>query len=94
MIEVVNKLNYLILNVKVIVVDEIKMYMINEEVFVVVIFFGEVVDMMWENEYLYYVILLEGFNFWFDNIVMLKIVKNKEGVYDFINFMLELENVV
>lgn len=75
-------------NVKVIVVDEIKMYMVNEESVVVVIFFGEVVEMLENNEYLYYVIFSEGFNFWFDNIVMFKIVKNKEGVYVFMNFML------
>lgn len=75
-------------NVKVIVVDEIKMYMVNEESVVVVIFFGEVVEMLENNEYLYYVIFSEGFNFWFDNIVMFKIVKNKDGVYVFMNFML------
>ena len=47
--------------------------------------------MMWENEHLHYVIPPEGSNLWFDNIVMPKTVKNKEGAYDFINFMLEPE---
>ncbi|MCZ1484036.1 extracellular solute-binding protein, partial [Enterococcus faecium] len=87
-----NKLNHLTPNVKAIVADEIKMYMINEEASVAVTFSGEAADMMWENEHLHYVIPPEGSNLWFDNIVMPKTVKNKEGAYDFINFMLEPEN--
>lgn len=90
--EAANKLNHLTPNVKAIVADEIKMYMINEEASVAVTFSGEAADMMWENEHLHYVIPPEGSNLWFDNIVMPKTVKNKEGAYDFINFMLEPEN--
>ena len=57
-----------------------------------VTFSGEAADMMSENEHLHYVIPSEGSNLWFDNIVMPKTAKNKEGAYDFINFMLEPEN--
>ncbi|MCK6146220.1 ABC transporter substrate-binding protein [Enterococcus hirae] len=87
-----DKLNQLTPNVKAIVADEIKMYMINEEASVAVTFSGEAADMMSENEHLHYVIPSEGSNLWFDNIVMPKTAKNKEGAYDFINFMLKPEN--
>lgn len=90
--EAANKLNQVTPNIKAIVADEIKMYMINEEASVAVTFSGEAADMMSENEHLHYVIPSEGSNLWFDNIVMPKTAKNKEGAYDFINFMLEPEN--
>lgn len=86
------KLNSLTPNIKAIVADEIKMYMINEEAPLAVTFSGEAVDMMWENEHLHYVIPTEGSNLWFDNIVIPKTAKNVQGAYDFINFMLEPEN--
>lgn len=90
--EAAEKLNLLTPNIKAIVADEIKMYMINEEAQVAVTFSGEAADMMWENEHLHYVIPSEASNLWFDNIVMPKTAKNVEGAYDFINFMLEPEN--
>ncbi|MGG5359072.1 MULTISPECIES: ABC transporter substrate-binding protein [unclassified Enterococcus] len=90
--EAAKKLNTLTPNVKAIVADEIKMYMINEEASAAVTFSGEAADMMWENEHLHYVIPTEASNLWFDNIVMPKTAKNKQGAYDFINFMLEPEN--
>lgn len=46
------------------------------------------------NKYLYYVVFSEGLNFWFDNIVIFKIVKYCKEVYVFINFMMEFKNVV
>ncbi|MBO1300326.1 MULTISPECIES: ABC transporter substrate-binding protein [unclassified Enterococcus] len=90
--EAAQKLNKMTPNVKAIVADEIKMYMINEEASVAVTFSGEAADMMYENEHLHYVIPTEGSNLWFDNIVMPKTAKNQEGAYDFINFMLDPEN--
>lgn len=90
--EAADKLNQLTPNVKAIVADEIKMYMINEEASVAVTFSGEAADMMSENDHLHYVIPTEGSNLWFDNIVMPKTAKNTEGAYDFINFMLKPEN--
>jgi spermidine/putrescine transport system substrate-binding protein len=79
-------------NVKAIVADELKMYMAQDEAAVGVTFSGEARAMMDENEHLHYVIPSEGSNLWFDNIVIPKTVKNKDGAYKFINFMLRPEN--
>lgn len=86
------KLSSLTPNIKAVVADEIKMYMINEEASVAVTFSGEAADMMYENEHLHYVIPTEASNLWFDNIVIPKTAKNLDGAYAFINFMLEPEN--
>lgn len=87
-----DKLSGLTDNVKAIVADEIKMYMINEESAVAVTFSGEAAEMLWENENLHYVIPSEGSNLWFDNIVIPKTAKNLDGAYAFINFMLTPEH--
>lgn len=87
-----DKLNRLTNNVKAIVADEIKMYMANEESAVAVTFSGEAAEMLENNEHLHYVIPSEGSNLWFDNIVMPKTAKNKDGAYAFMNFMLRPEN--
>lgn len=86
------KLNKMTPNIKAIVADEIKMYMINEESAVAVTFSGEASEMLYDNEHLHYVIPEEGSNLWFDNIVIPKTAKNFQGAYDFINFMLEPEH--
>src|SRR5690625_3667615 len=86
------KLDELMPNVKAIVADEIKMYMIQEEASVAVTFSGEAADMMWENEHLHYVLPEEGSNLWFDNMVIPNTSQNQEGAYAFINFMLDPEN--
>ena len=57
------------------------MYMANEESAVAVTFSGEAAEMLENNEHLHYVIPSEGSNLWFDNIVMPKTAKNKEGAY-------------
>ncbi|MFD1899150.1 ABC transporter substrate-binding protein [Enterococcus termitis] len=90
--EATDKLNKLTTNVKAIVADEIKMYMINEESAVAVTFSGEAAEMLAGNEHLHYVIPSEGSNLWFDNIVIPKTAKNIKGSYEFINFMLRPEN--
>ncbi|MGX7244831.1 ABC transporter substrate-binding protein [Enterococcus quebecensis] len=90
--EATDKLNKLTTNVKAIVADEIKMYMINEESAVAVTFSGEAAEMLDGNEHLHYVIPSEGSNLWFDNIVIPKTAKNIKGSYEFINFMLRPEN--
>ncbi|MCA5011811.1 MULTISPECIES: ABC transporter substrate-binding protein [unclassified Enterococcus] len=87
-----DKLNKLTTNVKAIVADEIKMYMINEESAAAVTFSGEAAEMLDNNEHLHYVIPSEGSNLWFDNIVIPKTAKNVKGAYEFINFMLRPEN--
>lgn len=86
------KLTNLTGNVKAIVADEIKMYMINEESATAVSFSGEASEMLDKNEHLHYVIPEEGSNLWFDNIVIPKTAKNTKGAYDFINFILKPEN--
>lgn len=86
------KLKELTPNIKAIVADEIKMYMINEESAVAVSFSGEASEVLANNDHLHYVIPEEGSNLWFDNIVIPKTVKNEKGAYEFINFMLEPEN--
>lgn len=90
--EAAEKLDTLTPNVKAVVADEIKMYMIQEESSIAVTFSGEVADMMWENENLQYVIPPEGSNLWFDNFVIPKTAQNTEAAYAFISFMLEPEN--
>ncbi|MFC6345818.1 ABC transporter substrate-binding protein [Vagococcus carniphilus] len=90
--QISEKLTGLTNNVKAIVADEIKMYMINEESAVTVSFSGEASEMLDNNEHLHYVIPEEGSNLWFDNIVIPKTAKNVKGSYDFINFMLRPEN--
>lgn len=86
------KLTKLTPNVKAIVADEIKMYMVNGESAVAVTFSGEAVEMLEQNPHLHYVIPEEGSNLWFDNMVIPKTAKNIEGAYSFINFMLRPEN--
>ncbi|AQP53659.1 spermidine/putrescine ABC transporter substrate-binding protein [Vagococcus penaei] len=86
------KLTGLTTNVKAIVADEIKMYMINNESAAAVTFSGEASEMLDGNEHLHYVIPDEGSNLWFDNMVIPKTAKNIDGAYDFINFMLIPEN--
>lgn len=87
-----DKLKELMPNVKAIVADEIKMYMIQGEAPLAVTFSGEASEMLLENKHLHYVIPEEGSNLWFDNIVIPKTAKNIEGAYAFINFMLDPEN--
>ncbi len=90
--EVENKLEDLAPNVKAIVADEIKMYMIQEEAPIAVTFSGEAADMMGENENLHYVLPEEGSNLWFDNMVIPKTAQNVDGAHAFISFMLRPEN--
>ncbi|HLR88939.1 MAG TPA: ABC transporter substrate-binding protein [Atopostipes sp.] len=87
-----DKLAMLAPNVKAIVADEIKMYMIQEEAPLAVTFSGEAADMMWENENLHYVLPKEGSNLWFDSMVIPKTAQNIDGAHAFISFMLRPEN--
>lgn len=90
--EAEDKLSLLAPNVKAIVADEIKMYMVQEEAPIAVTFSGEAADMMSENEHLHYILPEEGSNLWFDNIVIPKTAQNVEGAHAFISFMLRPEN--
>ncbi|WP_027108256.1 ABC transporter substrate-binding protein [Lacticigenium naphthae] len=84
-------LNALADNVKAVVADEIKMYMIQEEAAIAVTFSGEAADMMWENEAIKYILPEEGSNLWFDNFVIPQTAQNIDAAYAFINFMLDPE---
>lgn len=67
--------------------DEVKDLMIGEEAALAVVWSGDAVFMMRENENLEYVIPKEGTNIWFDNMVIPKNAKNKELAEEFINFL-------
>lgn len=67
--------------------DEVKDMMIGEEAALAVVWSGDAVYMMEENENLRYVVPKEGSNFWFDNMVIPKTSQNKEAAELFINFM-------
>ena len=86
-----NHLKSLTPNVKAIVADEIKQYMINNEAAAAVTFSGEASEMVSENEHLHYVVPNEGSNLWFDNIVIPKTAKNYDAAYAFINYMIRPE---
>ena len=75
-------------NIKAVVADEIKQYMINNEAAAAVTFSGEASEMVSQNKDLHYVVPSEGSNLWFDNIVIPKTAKNFTAAYAFINFML------
>ncbi|MTB64602.1 extracellular solute-binding protein [Streptococcus sp. zg-86] len=79
-------------NIKAIVSDEIKGYMIQDAAAIAVSFSGEASEMLDGNENLHYVVPSKGSNLWFDNMVIPKTAKNIEGAYAFINFMLRPEN--
>ncbi|MDO5708369.1 MAG: ABC transporter substrate-binding protein [Andreesenia angusta] len=86
------KLDSLVPNIRAIVADEMKMYMVQEESMLAVTFSGEASEMVANNENLHYIIPPEGSNLWFDNIVIPKTAKNLDGAYALINFLLEPEN--
>ena len=79
-------------NVKAIVADEIKGYMIQDAAAIAVSFSGEASEMLDGNENLHYVVPSKGSNLWFDNMVIPKTAKNIDGAYAFISFMLRPEN--
>ena len=86
------KLDSLTPNIKAIVGDEMKGYMINGDAAIGVTFSGEASEMLDSNEHLHYVVPSEGSNLWFDNLVIPKTAKHIKEAYAFINFMLKPEN--
>lgn len=75
-------------NVKALLADEIKMYVVQEEAPIAITFSGEAASALDENEDLAYHIPPEGSNIWFDNMVIPKTAQNIEGAYALINFLL------
>lgn len=92
--ETVDKLYKLTPNIKAIVADEMKGYMIQNNAAIGVTFSGEASQMLEKNENLRYVVPTEASNLWFDNMVIPKTVKNQDAAYAFINFMLKPENAL
>ncbi|MEX2804973.1 PotD/PotF family extracellular solute-binding protein [Streptococcus sp. H31] len=85
-------LQALVPNIKAIVGDEMKTYMIQEDSAIGVTFSGEASEMLEANANLAYIVPSEGSNLWFDNFVIPKTAKHYDEAYAFINFMLEPEN--
>lgn len=79
-------------NLKAIISDEMKMYLVQNEAALGVTWSGEAHEMMENNHHLHYVIPAPSSNLWFDNLVIPKTAKNKKAAYQFINFMLEPQN--
>ncbi|KXT75043.1 ABC transporter, periplasmic spermidine putrescine-binding protein PotD [Streptococcus sp. DD10] len=92
--EAVDKLYTLTPNIKAIVADEMKGYMIQGNAAIGVSFSGEAKQMLDGNDKLHYVVPSEASNLWFDNMVIPKNVKNLDAAYQFINFMLRPENAL
>ena len=67
--------------------DNIRASMINGKAALAVIYSGDAILCMEENEDLAYVIPKEGSNVWFDNVVIPKTAKNVEAAHAFINFL-------
>lgn len=86
------KLEELAPNIKAIISDEIKMYMVQNEAPLAVTWSGEAHEMMDNNSHLHYLIPAPSSNLWIDNLVIPRTAKNKKGAYQFINFMLKPEN--
>ncbi|AVK61738.1 spermidine/putrescine ABC transporter substrate-binding protein [Lactobacillus sp. CBA3605] len=87
-----NKLDQLSPNVKAVVADEIKMYMIQNEASVAVDWSGEAAEMLANNSHLHYVVPAEGSNLWFDNLVIPKTARHFKAIYAFLNFMSNPKN--
>lgn len=79
-------------NVKAIISDEMRMYLVQNEAAIGVTWSGEAHEMMENNSHLHYVVPKPSSNLWFDNFVVPKTAKNKKAAYQFINFMLEPKN--
>ena len=73
-------------------VDQTKDIMINEEAALAVMYSGDAVDALSNNEDLAYAIPQEGSNLWFDAMVIPATARNPENAEKFINFMLDPEH--
>lgn len=73
-------------------VDQTRDIMKNGEAALAVMYSGDAVDAMSENEDLAYAVPKEGSNLWFDAMVIPKNSQNPDNAQAFINFMLDPEN--
>lgn len=67
--------------------DQVKDTMIAGEAALAVVYSGDAVYMIRENPDLDFALPKEGFNLWYDSMVIPSSAKNKEGAEAFINFM-------
>lgn len=72
-------------------VDETKSQMVNGEAKLAVMYSGDALTAMEENENLRYVVPKEGSNIWFDSMCIPKGAKNKENAEKFIDYILRPE---
>lgn len=72
-------------------VDETKSQMVNGEAKLAVMYSGDALTAMDENEDLRYVVPKEGSNIWFDSMCIPRGAKNKENAEKFINYILRPE---
>ncbi len=73
-------------------VDQTRDIMKNGEAAIAVMFSGDAVDVLSENEELDYAVPKEGSNLWFDAMVIPEKAANPDNAEAFINFMLDPEN--
>lgn len=73
-------------------VDQTRDIMKNGEAAMAVMFSGDAVDVLSENEELDYAVPGEGSNLWFDSMVIPRETQNPENAEAFINFMLDPVN--
>lgn len=90
--QVEERLQGLTPNIKAIVADEMKGYMIQGDAAIGVTFSGEASEMLDSNDNLHYLVPEEGSNLWFDNFVFPKTMKHEKEAYAFMNFMLDPKN--
>lgn len=86
------KLDGLSPNIKAIISDEMKMYLVQNEAAIGVTWSGEAHEMMANNKHLHYLVPAPSSNMWIDNLVIPKTAKHKKAALKFINFMLEPKN--
>ena len=67
--------------------DNIRASMINNKAALAVVYSGDALACIEQNEDLAYVVPKEGSNVWFDNVVIPKTAKNVEAALAFINFL-------
>lgn len=73
-------------------VDQTKDIMVNGEAALAVMYSGDAVDAISNNEALAYAVPEEGSNLWFDAMVIPANARNPENAEKFINFMLDPQN--
>lgn len=90
--ETIKKLDTFRPNVQAVLTDEIKTLMIQGDAPIGLGYSGDAAYVMAENPAIEYVVPEDGGVIWTDNFAIPRTVKNLEGAYAFINFMLRTEN--